>query len=144
MRISILLFLLFFTSCVTKRKCYENVYFSDISILMGRDYGRGRMNKLDRRVRVRLDNNTIAQIVLHECHGKANVWMFSRKKIISEGSYISSDYLSTDILRIKDKDYSIDYYVPIKDGVWKFYDAKVKIAKVEFWTKGILDSVVIR
>ncbi len=142
MRNVFFLLLFFFSSCVAKKKCHEIVYFSDFSILVGSGYNKKRVSRLEHKTKIRLDGKSSVKIVLHECQGKADVWVFSKRKIVSKRSYLSSEQMSTDVLRIKEYDYVVGHYDPIKDGIWKYYDSDANVTKEEYWTNGFLDSVV--
>lgn len=141
---SIVFYILCANTCFSQVRCYQNLYFQEINLLIGRDK-KGKGNRLNRAIKIRINKDTFAKINLFDCQGQSNLNLYSRrmKSLIVEGTYNSCVNISFDILQIDNIDYSIGYYIPIKNGIWKFYNNR-KVEKIEFWNNGILDSTITK
>ena len=90
--------------------------------------------------------DTIIEINLHNCRGASEISIFKNTKLIIKGKTVNGLRLLAkqlvvfDLLTYEKSINVVEYYEPIREGLWEYWDGKGEKIKEEVYKKGILKA----
>ncbi|GAO44443.1 hypothetical protein [Flavihumibacter petaseus] len=95
------------------------------------------------KISAELEDGTSLTVQLSDCKGRMHITQLKNKIIVQEGDYINSlgllrkYYTRVDGISGKQSIRIFEYYQPLRNGTWRYYNDKGKLIKQQMFNKGI-------
>lgn len=149
-KVLIMSLLFLFTSCNNwhlrknnSAMCPYPIFYDNCNIMANKSIKKEKLIiGKTRRFKVYMD--TICEIKLLNCKGRAAITMFAGRNKYCEAFYSSATGLNYKGIQVYNKmkkgiiDYSYAIMQPFRDSVWNYYNEEGNLIREEYWKKGVL------
>lgn len=93
---------------------------------------------------VNLEDSRVVDIKTIDCYGSGTFTISYSSQVIISGSYLGESRVQVDLLEEYDPETetfvegSRSYYLPLRDGEWKYYNEKGELIKSEQYVNGLI------